>query len=254
MTLHRIKRELDNASLRNHVRAYWQRLHLFPLLKKLLRSQASTPPLSRCPSSVSPSNGEFVRVATPPGPTCIVIPSAGIQRESMLRSSAGTSEHGSLTISTTRCLRYSRPEPVRRSFSITYHDPVARVPSGTDLTRNLTLPSIPSIPTSAEFELPSIDFIDMRITESPISLQIEEDSITRESGNQALTPSSERTYTPTYSTTFSQYSIPTLPVYREQEDDQRSVVSQAPTYRSGRSTRPSRIPLRSSRLSQSTQI
>jgi len=261
MTLRRIKQnfgEPDNASLRNRIRAYWQRLHLFPLLKKLLHSQASTLPLSHCSSSVYPSNAEFVKVARPPDPTCIIPSATGIQPESMLRSSAGTSERTSLTISTATYLRYSRPEPIRRSFATTYHDPVARVPSGTDLTRNL---SPPSVPTSVEFEQSSIGLIDMRITDSPISLQIGENPIVGELGNRALTPSSERTYTPTYSSyaptynsMFSQYSITTLPVYREQEDDRVSVVSQTPTYRSRRSTRPSRIPLRSSRLSQPTQF
>jgi len=254
MTLRRIERnsrELDNASLRSQIRAYWQRLRLFPLLKKVLRLQASTLPLSRCSSSVSSSNAGIVRVTRPPDPNYIIPSAADIQPESMLRSSAGTSGRGSLTITTTTTyLRHSRPEPIRRSFITTYHDPVARVPSGTDMTRNL-MPS--SVPTSAEFELPSIGLIDMRITDSPISLRIGENPITGELGNQALTPSSERTYAPTYGTMFSQYSITTLPVYREQEDDRVSVVSQAPTYRSRRSTRPSRIPLRSSRLSQPTK-
>jgi len=246
MTLRRIKRdsrELDNASLRSQIRAYWQRLRLFPLLKKVLRSQASTLPLSRCSNLVSSSNAELVRVTRPPDSTYIIPSATGIHPDSMLRSSAGTSERGSLTITTTTYLRHSRPEPIRRSLITTYHDPVARVPSGTDLTRNLT-PS--SVPTSAEFELPSIGLIDMRITDSPISLRIGENSITGEMGNQALTPSSERTYAPTYSTMFSQYSFPTLPVYRAQEDDRVSMVSRAPTYRSRRSTRPSRIPFRSS--------
>ena len=245
-----IPRELDNddrISLREQVRTYWRRLCLFPLLKKLLRPQASTPPLSNYSNSVSPYDVELVKVARPPDPACIT-PSAGIQPESTLvRSSTQTSERGSLTITTTTYLRHSQLEPIRRSFTTTYQDPDTSVSPGMDLARDLTLSSAPIY---EEFEQPRVGLIDMRITDSPISLHVGGSPVVGESGDQAPIASPGRIRTPTYGTMFSQYS--TLPLYREQ-DDQMSMVSQAPTYISCRSTRVPCMPFRSGRLPQPTK-
>ncbi|KAF9450216.1 hypothetical protein P691DRAFT_493503 [Macrolepiota fuliginosa MF-IS2] len=103
----------------------------------------------------------------------------------------------------------------------------------TTATPSLLQPPSPSPSSDA-------DLSDMRMPETPTS------SATERFGVDV--PETPRRYRPpTYGSVFSGQSIVTLPVYRENEEDRLSIVSQAPTYRSTVTILSPRSPLRSAR-------
>ncbi|KAJ3570452.1 hypothetical protein NP233_g4394 [Leucocoprinus birnbaumii] len=277
-------RDSDNDTHRrwhNSVRSYWKRIRL---------PQAASPKCWRRPSITSlfhsthsskvsaAADTESGELATRPMDPTFVTPFINIEpsASSLLRSNSDTSKRSSLMAGAHGTSRGSgrRLEPLRRSLGsanpntllhsiiIVSSDTESMIDEGTFDESDtpdywdkealyLTPPGL-STPTDtdSDAERSSVDLSDMRAMESPISLHIEGSPVVAEFGDQRQASFPGRHRPPTYGTVFSQQSIMTLPVYREQEqeDDRMSVASRAPTYRSHRSTRAGpRLPFRSTR-------
>ncbi|KAF5350983.1 hypothetical protein D9756_008330 [Leucocoprinus leucothites] len=252
-------RESENdsqSSWHESIRARWRRLRL-PSPRKLFRGRTSTPshsPWGQSSTVSSSSDSELGKLARTVNPAHVTPFISTQPSDSFLsRSSTEVSKRSSLTTSTTGTSRGRgrRLEPLRRSFVINNNLALPLVPTTPSDSDSMTdaeseqgytlhvqdkesyhFPPSLSTLTHTESERLSIDLSDMRVMDSPISHTTGESSTTGDFGDQIIAPSPGRYRPPTYGTLFSQQSIITLPVYREQEDDRISVASRAPTYSS----------------------
>lgn len=254
-------------SLRGLIRAHWQSLHsLIPsrLSNLNLRSQIPTLPFSIRSNTSSPPGPELGKLVRPVDPGHITPFVTAETDSTLLRSDSETSKRSSLTTSTSTS-KWRRLESLKRSY--TSNSPLFDVPSESDRVTNATTDNgytttygnhdkegylFQSSQTTTIFdnsEQLSIDVGEVRIGESPVSPMAGWSTIASGGDRSPRTPGTfSGMYRPlTYATMSSQRSIMTLPLYREQEDDQLSLASRAPTYRSRGSTRQPRTPLRITR-------